>query len=63
MKLALICGAAKMSIRQEYFEHIGVTKAGTLDLLLKEIASLCTEAIFSNQSAYYFEVILKKLWL
>ena len=46
MKLALLCGAAKMIMRQEDFKNIGVIKSGPLDLLLKEIARLCTEAIF-----------------
>ena len=63
MKLALLCGAAKMTMRQEYFKNIGVTKAGPLALLLKDIASLCTEAIFYNHSEYYFGMIIDKLWL
>ena len=63
MKLDLICEAAKMTMRQEYFKNIGVTKAGPLDLLLKDITSLCTEAIFYDHSAYYFGMILDKLWL
>ena len=63
MTLDLLCGSAKMTMRQEYFKNTGVTKAGPLALLLKEIASLCTEAILSNHSAYYFGMILDKLWL
>ena len=46
MKLALLFGDIKMIVRQEYFKNIGVTKAGPLALLLKDIISLCTEAIF-----------------
>ena len=45
------------------FKNIGVTKSGPLDLLLKEIASLCPEAIISNHSAYYFGMILDKICL
>ena len=63
MKLALICGAANMTMRQEYFKNIGVTKAGPLALLLKNITSLYTKAIFYDHSAYYFMMIMDKLWL
>ena len=45
------------------FKNICVTKAGPLALLLKEITSLCTEAIFYGHSAYYFGMILDKLWI
>ena len=44
-------------------KKIGVTKEGPLALLLKDITSLCTEAIFYDHSAYYFGMILDKLWL
>ena len=63
MKLALICGATKMTMRQEYLKNIGVTKAGPLDLLLKDITSLCLEAMFYDHNAYYFRTILDKIWL
>ena len=53
MKLSLLCGDTKMTMRQEYFKNIGVTKAGPLAILLKDITSLYTEAIFYNHSAYY----------
>ena len=53
MALALIYGAAMLAMRK-YLKKIDVPKAGPLNLLLKEISSLYTEAIFSNHSAYYF---------
>ena len=58
MNLALICGAAKITMRQEYFKYIGVTKAGPLALLLKDITSLYTEAILYDHSAYYRRLYL-----
>ena len=63
MKFFLLCGATKMTMQKEYFENIGVTKAGPLALLLKDITSLCTESIFYYYSAYYFGMILEKLRL
>ena len=63
MKLALMCGATKMTMRQEYLKQIGVTKAGPLALLLKDITSLCIEAMIYDHSAYYYGMILKNIWL
>ena len=40
-----------------------MTNAGPLALLLKDITSLCTEGIFYYHSAYYFGMILDKIWL
>ena len=40
-----------------------MTKEGPLALLLKDITSLYSEAIFYDYSAYYFGMILDKLWL
>jgi len=56
-------GAALLAMRQENFKGIGVTKAGPLALLLKEIASLRTKAVFVNHNSYCFGKILDTLRL
>ena len=54
-------GATLLAMQQENFKGIGVTKAGPLALLLKEIASLHTKAIFLNHISYCFGKILDTL--
>ena len=58
-----VIGTDLLSMQHENFKDIGMTKAGPLALLLKEISSLSTEAIFVEQSAYCFQKILDILQL
>ena len=50
-------------MRREDFKDIGMTKAGPLALLLKEISSLRTKAIFVDHNPYCFGKILDTLRL
>ena len=56
-------GAALFAMQRDDFKDIGMTKAGPLALLLKEIASLSTKAIFVNHNCCCFGKILDTLWL
>ena len=56
-------GAALFAMHQDDFKDIDMTKAGPLDLLLKEIASLRTKAIFVDDNSYCFGKILDTLRL
>ena len=58
-----IDGAALLIMGQEDFKDIGVTNAGSLVLLLKEIAGLRSEVVFIDHSAYCFGKILDTLRL
>ena len=48
---------------QEDFKEIGMTKAGPLALMLKEIERFCTKALFVEHNSYFFGKILGTLWL
>ena len=50
-------GAALLVMQKENFKDIGM-EAGPLDLLQREIPSLCAEAIFVDHSTYCFRKIL-----
>ena len=52
-------GAALFAMQRDDFKDIGMTKAWSLLLLLKEIASLRTKAIFVDHNSYCFRKILK----
>ena len=60
-------GAALLVMGQEDLKEIGVTKAGPLALLLKEITNLCrdkkSEALLIDHNAYCFGKILDTLRL
>jgi len=60
-------GVALLVMGREDLKDIGVTKAGPLALLLKEITNLCrekkSEAVFIDHSAYCFQKILDTLRL
>ena len=56
-----INGSFMLKMWWEVFKYFGMTQAGPLDLLLKWITSLCTEAISVDHGAYYFGKILKKI--
>ena len=56
-------GSALLTMQWDGFKDIGVTKAGPLALLLKEISTLSTKDIFVKHNSYCFGKILDKLRL